>query len=98
MKTYFKGEFGPWLRHKVRVVILKQWKKFMTIYNNLMKINLKNNNGFDEESIFKVATSRLGWYKRAGMNVVNFILSPKVLEKAKGDRPALVNPLAYYSK
>ena len=38
-----------------------------------MKINLKNNNGFDEEEIFKVANSRLGWYKRAGMNIINFI-------------------------
>ena len=27
MKTFLKNEFGPWLRHKVRVVILKQWKK-----------------------------------------------------------------------
>ena len=98
MKTYLKEKFSPWLRHKIRVVIIKQWKNSRTIYNNLMKINLRNKNGFDEESIFKVANSRLGWYRTAGMNVVNFILSPKVLEKAKGDRPALVNPLAYYSK
>ena len=98
MKQYLKEKLGPWLRHKIRVVIIKQWKKSKTIFNNLMKINLRNNNGFDEESIYKVANSRLGWYKRAGMNVINFILSPKVLETAKGDRPALVNPLAYYSK
>ena len=98
MKTYLKEKLGPWLRHKIRVVILKQWKKPKTIYTNLMKINLRNNNGFDEESIFKVANSRLGWYRTAGMNVINYILSPKVLETAKGDRPALVNPLAYYSK
>ena len=98
MKRYIERSFGPWLRHKIRVVILKQWKRPKTIYTNLMKINLKNNNGFDEEEIFKVANSRLGWYKRAGMNIINFILSPKVLETAKGDRPALVNPLAYYSK
>ena len=26
MKTWLKEEFGPWLRHKVRVIILKQWK------------------------------------------------------------------------
>ena len=63
-----------------------------------MKINLRNNNDFDEESVYKVANSRLGWYRRAGMKVKKFNLSPKVLETAKGDRPALVNPLAYYSK
>ena len=98
MKQYLKEKFGPWLRHKIRVVIIKQWKKPRTIYTNLMRLNIKYNNGFSEEDIFKVANSRLGLYRRAGMDVVNFILSPKILEKAKGDRPALVNPLAYYSK
>ena len=38
-----------------------------------MKINLRNNDGFDEESNYKVANSRVGWYKRARMNVINFI-------------------------
>ena len=28
-------EFGEWLRHKVRVIILKQWKKPKTIIRNL---------------------------------------------------------------
>ena len=98
MKQYLKEKFGPWLRHQIRVVIIKQWKKPRTIYTNLMRLNIKYNNGFSEEDIFKVANSRLGLYRRAGMDVVNFILSPKILEKAKGDRPALVNPLAYYSK
>ena len=98
MKTYLKETFGPWLRHKVRVVIIKQWKKSQTIYNNLMKINLKYKNGFREDEVYKVANSRLGWYKTAGMKVVNYILSPETLGKPKGDRPALVNPLLYYSK
>ena len=98
MKTYLKETFGPWLRHKIRVVILKQWKKSQTIYNNLMKINLKYKSGFSEEEVYKVANSRLGWYKTAGMKVVNYILSPTVLGTTKGDRPALVNPLLYYSK
>ena len=51
-----------------------------------------------DEDIFKVANSRLGLYRRCSMNVVNYLLSPKVLEKAnkKEGRPALVNPLTYY--
>lgn len=66
-------------------------------------IQMQNNDTHYEsektlEEIFKVANYRLGWYKRAGMNIINFILSPKVLETEKGDRPALVNPLAYYFK
>ena len=51
-----------------------------------------------EEDIFKVANSRLGWYKRCAMNVVNFLLSPKVLAipNRKRRRPGLIAPLAYY--
>lgn len=51
---------------------------------------------FTNEDVYKVANSRLGWYRKCGMNVVNFILSPKVLAIRKGDRPGLVNPLEYY--
>ncbi|NDO41430.1 hypothetical protein CWE04_02810 [Thomasclavelia cocleata] len=42
--------------------------------------------------------SSLGWYRRSGMDIINFILSPKVLGNKKGDRPGLVNPLDYYLK
>lgn len=92
----FMEEYGSWLRHKVRVIIIKQWKKSKTIYTNLNKINIKFQNGFNEEEILKVANSRLGWYKRCSMNVVNFILNPKVLNIKTKERPGLVNPLEYY--
>lgn len=94
----FIDNFGQWLRHKVRVIIIKQWKKAMRIYINLQRLNKAFKCNFEDEDIFKVANSRLGWYRRCGMNVVNYILSPKVLELAnkKKGRPGLVNPLAYY--
>lgn len=92
----FMEEYGSWLRHKVRVIILKQWKKPKTIYVNLNKMNIKFRNGFDEEDIYKVANSRLGWYKRCSMNVVNFILNPEILSIKTKERPGLVNPLEYY--
>jgi len=95
MKKFMK-EFGQWLRHKIRVVVMKQWKNPKTIFRNLSYINRKYMNGFDEESIFKVANSRLGWYKRCGMNVINFILSPKLLETKTKERAGLLNPLQYY--
>ena len=68
----FLEEYGQWLRHKVRVVILKQWKKSRRIYLNLQKLNQIIGCGFTHEEIFKVANSRLGWYRRSGMYVVNF--------------------------
>lgn len=92
----FLDKLGQWLRHKVRVIIIKQWKVPKRIFKNLQKLNTKLKCGFTEEDIFKVANSRLGWYRRCGMNVVNFILSPTVLSRKKKDRPGLVNPLAYY--
>ena len=38
-------------------------------------LNIKYKDGFNHEDIFKVANSRLGWYRRSGMNVVNYIIS-----------------------
>ena len=94
----FIDSFGQWLRHKIRVVILKQWKLCPTIYRNLQRINRKFKCKFSEEDIYKVANSRLGWYRRATGNVVNFLLSPKVLAIKQADRPGLINPLELYLK
>lgn len=96
MMKQFMEEFGTWLRHKIRVIIIKQWKKPKTIYRNLCYLNRKYKNGFDHEAIYKVANSRLGWYRRSGMNVVNFIISPDLLETKIKDGAGLLNPLKYY--
>ena len=98
IKTWLKEELGPWVRHKVRVVILKQWKKPKTIYKNLMKLNAAFKCNLTDVDIRKVSGSRLGWYRRAGMRSANFLLSPKVLSLSnkQENRPGLVDPLAYY--
>ena len=92
------ASFGEWLRHKIRVIIVKQWKKPLRIYKNLEKLNNKYKNNFLSEDLFKVANSRLGLYKQCGLSIVNYILSPKILEtpNVKRGRPGLVNPLNYY--
>ncbi|MBP2057129.1 group II intron reverse transcriptase/maturase [Lactobacillus colini] len=95
MNTFLK-ELGQWLRHKIRVVIIKQWKIPKRIYINLMRINKAFKCNFSEEDIHKTANTRLGWYRRATGNVINYLLSPKVLEIKKADRPGLVDPLEYY--
>ena len=95
MKTFIT-EFGQWLRHKIRVIIIKQWKKPKRININLQKINKRFKCNFTEEDIYKVANSRLGLYRQCGMNVINFIISPTVLAIRKANRPGLVNPLEYY--
>ena len=92
----FMRDYGQWLRHKVRVVILKQWKVSKRIYLNLQKLNRIVGCNFTDEEIFKVANSRLGWYRRAAGYVANYALNPEILGRKTKDRPGLVDPLAYY--
>ena len=95
MKGFLK-EYGSWMRHKVRVVILKQWKKPKTIYKNLQKLNRLGKCNLSDEDIYKVANSRLGLYRRCAGDVMNYTLSSKFLGLKTKDRPGLVDPLAYY--
>ena len=92
----FMDKFGQWLRHKIRVILVKQWKKPERIYKNLQKLNKVLPYNFTDEQIFAVANTRLGLYRQTGMRTVNFLLSADVLAIRKGERPGLVNPLAYY--
>ena len=92
----FMDEFGQWLRHKIRVIIIKQWKKPQTIYKNLSKLNIMFKCKISDEDIYASANTRLGLYRQCGMKTINFLLSPKVLAIQKANRPGLVNPLEYY--
>jgi len=98
MKVWLRNEFGPWMRHKVRVVILKQWKKPKTIYRNLMKLNKKCKCGLTDEAVYMAANASHGWYRKGCMEYINRLLSPRVLAlpNKKENRPGLVDPLAYY--
>ena len=92
----FLAKYGAWMRHKVRVVILKQWKKPKTIYKNLAKLNRIVGCNFSDDEIYKTANSSLGLYRRAGLYVMNYALSATVLGKENKDRPGLVDPCKYY--
>ena len=93
---WFIDKFGQWLRHKIRVILVKQWKKPECIYKNLQKLNKVLPYHFTDEQIYAVANARLELYRQTGMRTVNFLLSAEVLAIRKGDRPGLVNPLTYY--
>ncbi len=92
----FLFKFGQWMRHKIRVIIIKQWKLPKRIYTNLMRINKAFRCNFSDEDIHKTANTRLGLYKRCTGNVINYLLSPKVLGIKKAERPGLIDPLEYY--
>ena len=95
MKT-FLTEFGEWLRHKIRVIILKQWKKPKRIYTNLQNLNRILKLNIPDERIYSTANTRLGLYRQAKGDTINFLLSPKVLSMKSKNRPGLINPLEYY--
>lgn len=95
MKTFLK-EFGEWLRHKIRVIILKQWKKPKRIYTNLQSLNRILKVNIPDERIYSTANTRLGLYRQTKGNTINFLLSPKVLSMKNKNRPGLINPLEYY--
>lgn len=95
MKEFLK-EYGQWMRHKVRVVIIKRWKKPKRILTNLRKLNRIGECGFTDEELYRVANTRLGLYRQCGGSVVNRTLSPEILGRKTKDRPGLVNPLEYY--
>lgn len=95
MKT-FLTEFGEWLRHKIRVIILKQWKKPKCIYTNLQSLNRILKVNIPDERIYSTANTRLGLYRQTKGNTINFLLSPKVLSMKNKNRPGLINPLEYY--
>ena len=73
-------------------------KKPGTIFRNLSYLNRKYKNGFNEESIFEVANTRLGWYKSCNMNAVNYILSSTLLTTKIKEGAALLNPQFVHQK
>lgn len=94
----FMEEFGAWMRHRIRVIILKQWKRPRTIFTNLMRLNQKYKCNISAERIRWTANTRKGLYAQANGDVVNYLLSPKVLQEPnqKVGRPGLIDPLGYY--
>lgn len=101
----FMYETGAWIRHRIRIIMVKQWKKPKTIMKNLRWYCTTFKLNFSDEKLYKVANSRKGLYAQCNGDVINYILSPKILGmkitvgKGKNRRtvfPGLVNPLAYY--
>ena len=80
MKTWLKNDFSPWLRHKVRVVILKQWKKPKTVYKNLMKLNVAFGCNMTDEDIYKVAYSQSGLLQTGIVSQMRYACSQLLAE------------------
>ena len=95
MKTFLE-KYSEWMRHKVRVIIIKQWKNPRTIYDNLQKLKKILKSDIEDEKIYSAANSRKGWFPRSTGDTVNFLITPDALATRNKDRPGLIDPLNYY--
>ncbi len=84
------------IRHKVKAVIMKQWKMIKTIYKNLKKFNEITYSNYTEKELLGVVNARLGLYRMCNYPIINFLLPPKLLETRQRDSHGLFNPLKYY--
>ena len=78
--TGWKGYFRPaetpgvfanldgWIRHRLRAVMLKQWKQGTTVYRELRA------RGLSQHAAASVASSRRSWWAMAGTSALNVAL------------------------
>jgi group II intron reverse transcriptase/maturase len=75
MKTLLEG-IDEWMRHRIRVVIWKQWKKIRTKYKNLRKL------GISHSGAYKVANTSKGYWRAVEGVIVKTALTTDRLRQA----------------
>lgn len=78
-------ETDEWLRHRIRTIYWKQWKKVKTRYRNLRALKL------EEWQVHRIANSRKGYWRTAQM--LNVALTNKIIAKL-----GYISMLDYYLK
>ena len=81
-KAYFRlaqtprvwNDLDQWMRHRVRAVQLKQWKRGTTIYRELMALGAK------PETARQVAANGCRWWRNSGM-LLNSVLTLRWSDK-----------------
>ena len=87
MRTLLLKEIDPNIRHKLRVIIWKQWKKIRKRYTCLRKL------GISHRDAYVTANSRRGYYHITHTRVLEQAISKERLNKR-----GLVNCLDHYLK
>lgn len=96
MMKMFMEKFGEHLRTKVRVVILKSWKKRTTIYGSLCQLKRMFKFKEDTKLLWNLANARAGWFPMARYRTITKFLSKNILARSQDERPGLVIPEEYY--
>jgi RNA-directed DNA polymerase len=66
-------ELDEWIRHRLRAIQLKQWKRSATIYRELV------HRGLSSDVARRVASNRRRWWRNSGM-AINIALPPKYFD------------------
>ena len=76
------------------------WSGFEDMPNKLKRILMeaKSRESYIQIILHRDGGATSGLYRQSGLSVINFLLSPEVLEKKIWKKPALINPLIYYEK
>ena len=80
-------EIDHWIKRKLRVIILKQWKKIRKRYTSLRKL------GISHRDAYITSNSRRGYYHITHARVLEQAISKERLNKR-----GLVNLLDHYLK
>lgn len=75
MKTLLKNT-DEWMRHRIRALIWKQWKKAKTKYRNLRKL------GISHEGAYKVANTSKGYWRAVEGVIVKTALTNERLKRS----------------
>ena len=69
------------------------WFGFEDMPNKLkrMSMEVKSRESYIQIILHRDGEATSGLYRQSGMSVVNFLLSPEVLEEKIGNKPALIN-------
>ena len=68
-------ELDAWIRRRIRMCYLKQWKKNRTKYENFKRL------GIPDEKAWTCANSRKGYWRLSDNQIINRALNNKTLEK-----------------
>lgn len=74
MKSMLK-QTDEWLRHRIRAIYWKQWKKVRTRYKRLRSI------GMEEEQVHRHANNRHGIWYCSGLQYLNYAMNNKQLRE-----------------
>lgn len=75
MKSYIHHHLDEWLRHRIRQIIWKRWKKIKTKYKSLVQLNVP------KQKAWEWTNTRKGYWRIACSYILHRAITNKILEQ-----------------